>query len=144
MRHVGLVFARKVAAMNAFKMMLSGSQPLSTAFWKYLVGGGVVALLGISLINTVIIFSFPGARVTVYVMGFFILWAYLITACVGTWRSANVARTGPLRIAAKFVVCLLLAFLALNLSLDLYKGSGVVAMMKGTWEPGSYLRDTSK
>jgi hypothetical protein len=125
--------------VNAFKRLWSGSLPLPTAFWGYLVGGGAAWLLAACVIGVVIILSFPGARAIVYITGFVIVWAYLIPACIGTWRSANAAAKGSLRVAAKVVVGLLAVSFLLN-----FLNGGVISIIMGTWEPGSYLRDSAK
>jgi hypothetical protein len=126
--------------VNAFKRLWTGSLPLPTAFWGYLIGGGAAWLLGACIIGAVIILSFPGARAIVYVTGFVIVWAYLIPASVGTWRSANAAAKGSLRVAAKLVVGLL----AVSFLLNFLNGSAIVSIIQGTWEPGSYLRESTK
>jgi hypothetical protein len=126
--------------VNAFKRLWSGSLPLPTAFWGCLIGGGLAWLLAVCVIGAVAILSFPGARGIVYVTGFVITWAYLIPACVGTWRSASAAAKGSLRVVAKLVVGLL----AVSFALNFWSGSTIVSIINGTWEPGSYLRDSGK
>ena len=69
-----------------------------------------------------------------------ITWAYLAIACVGTWRSANTAKAGSLRIVAKVVVALLAVWFLFILT----NKNGIVAMLRGTWQPGSYLQHNAR
>ena len=126
--------------MNNLQKLYRGSLPVSTAFWGCLVGGGLAVLFAISVIGGVTIIAYPPARIPIYVTGFFVIWAYLMFACFGTWRSASAAKTGSLRIVAKIVVALLTAWFLFSLS----NKNGVIAMLRGTWQPGSYLRDTTR
>lgn len=123
--------------MNSLKRLCCGSLPLTTAFWKFLVVGGLVVALAISVIGAIAVIAYPAARVPVYVAGFFILWVYLAAACLGTWRSANATKAGSLRIVAKCAVVLLAVWFLFILS----NKNGVTAMLRGTWQPGSYLKD---
>jgi hypothetical protein len=125
--------------MHSFKALLSGSQPLSKAFGAYLILGGFLVLAASSVIGLIVITAFPAARISVYVAGFAVFWAYVFLASIGTWRSANQTR-GRLTIVAKAVVVLLAALFLLNF----FRTNGVIAMVTGTWQPGSYLQDIMK
>jgi len=126
--------------MNSLQRLCSGSLVLSTAFWGYLIGGGLALLVAESVIGGVSVMAYPTARVPIYVAGFFILWAYLFIASFGTWRCASAAKTGSLRIVARVFVILLAVWFLFSLS----NSNGVIAMLRGTWQPGSYLRGTAK
>jgi hypothetical protein len=123
--------------LNSLKQLCSGSLPLAAAFWKYLIIGGLVVALAISAIGAITVIAYPPARVPVYVAGFFVLWIYLAIACLGTWRSAGATKAGSLRIVAKCAVILLAVWFVFILS----NKNGVTAMLRGTWQPGSYLKD---
>jgi|HubBroStandDraft_2_1064218.scaffolds.fasta_scaffold303736_2 hypothetical protein len=125
--------------MRSFKALLSGSQPLSKALGRYLILGGFLVLTASSVIGVIVITVFPGARIGVYVAQFAVFWAYVLLAAIGTWRSAN-QTNGRLTIVAKAVVVLLATlFLA-----SFFRPNGVIAMVTGTWQPGSYLQDIMK
>lgn len=123
--------------MNSMKRLCSGSLPLAAAFWKFLIVGGLVIALAISVIGAMIVIAHPPARVPVYIAGFFALWAYLAIACLGTWRSADATKAGSLRVVAKCTVLLFAVWFIFILS----NKNGVTAMLRGTWQPGSYLKD---
>lgn len=63
--------------MNSLQRLCSGSLALSTAFWGYLIGGGLALLVAESVIGGVSVMAYPTARVPIYVAGFFILWAFV-------------------------------------------------------------------
>ncbi len=126
--------------MNTLQKLCSGSLPISAAFWGFLIGGGAAVLFAIGVIGGVTVIAYPAARIPVYVTGFVVLWAYLILACFVTWRSASATKTGPLRIAAKVVVILLAVWFLFSLSTR----NGVIAMLRGSWQPGSYLQGKTK
>lgn len=126
--------------MNNLHRLFSGSLPLTTAFWGFLIGGGLVLLVATSVVGGLSVFAYPSARVPLYVAAFFVLWAYLLIVGFGTWRSASATETGSLRIVAKVVLILLAVWFLFSLS----NHNGVIAMLRGTWQPGSYLRDTTK
>jgi hypothetical protein len=121
--------------MRSFKALLSGSQPLSKALGGYLILGGFLALTTSSVIGAIVITAFPGSRIGVYVAGFAVFWAYVLLAGIGTWRSANQTK-GRLTIVAKAVIVLLAALFLLSF----FRPNGVIAMVTGTWQPGSYLQ----
>ncbi len=124
----------------SFKALLAGSQLLPRALWGYLVLGSLVMVLAVSAMGLAVLTAYPPARIAVYVAGFVIVWAYVFAACVGTWRSASRTRTGPLRVVAKAIVVILMGYFLLIL----FEPNGVVAMLKGTWQPGSYLKEKMK
>jgi hypothetical protein len=125
--------------MHSLKALLSGSQPLSKAL-GYLILGGFLVLMSSSVIGLFVIRAFPAARIGVYVGGFAVFWAYLFLAGIGTWRSANRAKKGWLTILAKAVVVLLAALFLLSV----FRPNGIIAMVTGTWQPGSYLQEITK
>jgi hypothetical protein len=125
-----------LSPIRSFKALLSGSQPLAKALGGYLILGGFLALTALSVIGTMVITAFPAARIGAYVAGYAMFWAYIFLASVGTWRSANQTK-GRLTIVAKAVVVLLAALFLLNF----FRQNGVIAMVTGTWQPGSYLQD---
>lgn len=122
--------------MRSFKALLSGSQPLSKALGGYLILGGFLALTASSVIGFIMITAFPAARIGVYLAVFAVFWTYVFLASIGTWRSANQTK-GRLTIVAKAIVVLLAALFLLNF----FRPNGVIAMVTGTWQPGSYLQD---
>lgn len=126
--------------MTSFRKLWAGSLPLSTAFWVYLIGGGLIVLAALGVLGGVAVIVHPSARVPVYVAVFIITWAYLAVACVGTWRSADTAKAGSLRIVAKVVVALLAVWFLFILT----NKNGIVAMLRGTWQPGSYLQKNAR
>jgi hypothetical protein len=93
-----------------------------------------------STIGMLVITAYPLARISTYVTGFFVIWAYVFLACVGTWRSASRTQTGSLRVIAKVIVVILAGYFLLIL----VQPNGVLAMLKGTWQPGSYLQEKMK
>ena len=126
--------------MHSFKAFLSGSQPLSKALWGYLILGGLVVLMASSVIGFIVIRTVPAARIGVYVAVFAVFWAYLFLASIGTWRSANRTEKDVPRVLAKVVIALVAALFLINVS----RPNGVIAMVKGTWQPGPYLREIMK
>jgi hypothetical protein len=126
--------------MHPFKVLLSGSQPLSKALWGYLILGGVLVLGASSVVGVIVISAFPAARIGVYVSQFVVFWVYLFLASIGTWRSANQTQNGRLRILARGVVVLL----AVLFLLASFKPNGVIDMVNGTWKPGTYLQGIVK
>jgi hypothetical protein len=126
--------------LNTLQKLCSGSLPISTAFWGFLIGGGAAVLFAVGVIGGVTVIAYPAARIPVYVSVFIVLWAYLILACFVTWRSASATKTGPLRIAAKVVVILLAVWFLFSLSTR----NGVIAMLRGSWQPGTYLQGKTK
>ena len=121
--------------MSALKKLWRGSQPLSTAFWGYYVGGGIVLVLGVSVLGVLLILLLPVARPFAYVIGACLVWAYWITASVGAWRSADMAGAGWLPIMAKSVVGLLAAIFVVRMLSG--GASDFVAVIIGTWN-GTY------
>jgi hypothetical protein len=131
----------KMAAMHSFKTLLSGSQSLSKALWGYLIlGGFLVVPLASSVIGVIVIRACPAARIDVYVAGFAVTWSYLFFVSIGTWRSANRAGKKGLRILAKVVVVALAALLLTSL----FQPNGVIDMVRGKWQPGTYLQEIMK
>jgi hypothetical protein len=126
--------------MHSVKALLSGSQPLSKTLWGYLILGGFLVLMASSVTGLVVIRAFPAARVGVYIAEFAVFWAYGFFASVGTWRSADRTVDGRLRILAKAVIVLMAALFLLNF----FQPNGVIAMVRGTWQPGPYLQEIMK
>jgi|SRR6516162_1533770 hypothetical protein len=127
--------------MHSFKALLSGSQPLSKALWGYLIlGGFLVVPLASGVIGIIVIRAFPAARIGVYLTLIAVNWSYLFFVSIGTWRSANQAGKGRLRILAKVVVVLVAAHLVAGL----FQPNGVIDMVRGTWKPGEYLQEIMK
>jgi hypothetical protein len=125
------------AAMHSFKALLSGSQPLSKALWGYLIlGGFLVVPVASSVIAVIVIMAFPAARIGAYVTGFAVNWCYLFFVSIGTWRSANQARKGRLRILAKVVVVVVAA----SLLVSFFRPNGVIDMVRVRGSPENICR----
>jgi hypothetical protein len=123
--------------MHAFKILLSGSQPLPRALWGYLLLGSLVIALAASTIGMLVITAAPAFRIPTYLTGFVVLWVYVLFASIGTWRSANRTETGRLPVAAKVIVIVLAGCFLLNF----VQPNGILAMVNGTWQPGPYLQE---
>ena len=124
--------------MHGLKSLISGQQPLERALWGYLVVGSILVAIVVIVLGVLVISADPPARVPTYVTTFFVIWSYVFLAAIGTWRSASRA-SGRLAVVAKIIVVLLVCYFALNL----FQSNGVMAMMRGTWQPapGSYLKE---
>ena len=126
--------------LAVFGKLWIGALPLATAFCQYLVIGGFIVLLGVALVGGTIVILFPATRTTTYAIGFVLFWLYLLIASVGTWRSSRTADRRSRAIAARAVIVLLAIWFLLNL----FNENGIVPILKGTWQPGGYLRDSAR
>lgn len=126
--------------MDAFRTLLAGSQPLPKALWRYLLLGSLIAALAVSVVGAMVITAYPPLRIPTYVTGFFLIWSYVFVAAIGTWRSASRTETGRLRAVARVVVVMLASYFLLNV----FQSNGVLAMIRGTWQPGTYLQEQMK
>jgi hypothetical protein len=132
---VGAYLHEESPQVSALKKLWWGLQPLPTAFWGYYIGGGIVVVLGVSVLGVLLVLLLPVARPFAYAIGACIVWAYWITAAIGVWRSASVAGAGWLLILAKSVVGLLAAIFVVRM----LTGGAIdfVAVIVGTWN-GTY------